>query len=281
MARPPRRTSRPAALIALLASIGLAWGGFASAREPGDLERLGAVALRAPRGWIRAEATDHERTSSRDAGPRVIAAWARPHGGASLNVAVQPGHVDVHPARLRLGRAELEAALAREGRPSGDVRILDAHVTDIGGESAYRVETISGIPGARLRQTQVLLSGPDTYVLTFSVDEAVLGEVAREVEDAIRSVRLERRAGLIGEMPAWLCGGVLGLAAGAAAASRRRRGGARQRSAVGDPSGSCPEDGVDAEGPGPGSGSRESSSSKRSGTYAAYIPSGTSASRAL
>lgn len=218
-----RRSVRSVSLaLALIASSSAAEGVAA------EVYRAGDISFALPAGWSRVVANEPASSATQrglapSPRPRVAASWVREDGGASFNHAIRAGHLEVHPSRVPLARAELEAALDGAGEEVRWFHVRDFRTTGIAGVMAYRIDSVVGLHEEELRHIQILLSGAGTHLLTFTADASAYPQVGDDLEEILRSVCLEGRAGLLAQMPAWLCCGFLGIAAGTAVAARRRR----------------------------------------------------------
>ena len=176
--------------------------------------------LAVPEGWTLIESTRQAGATLPRGAQKIIAVWVWKEGEevlGNLNLGVRHGYLEVAPARLADARREISSAMEAE---RACFRVEDLRVIDLGGFPAYRLEATWEAGKTKLRQLQVAVSGRRTFVLTLTAPEDVYRARKTDFDRVLRTLRLEDRAGLLDEMPAWFCGGALGLLAGLAAAAR-------------------------------------------------------------
>jgi hypothetical protein len=96
-------------------------------------------------------------------------------------------------------------------------------VAPVDGLLAYRLQASLELEGRRVRELQYIVSGRETFLLTFSSLAGSFDEDVRAFEQVISSVRVLDRPGIAQRMPAELCCGLLGAVAGLGSALKRKR----------------------------------------------------------
>ena len=117
---------------------------------------------------------------------------------------------------------EVERAVRDSVAGPGEFQLHEFRLVEVGDTRAYRMESTLRVGAVSVRQLQYVLSGRATFVVTFSAPAETFDERREEFERMTAGIRIENRAGILDEMPAWFCGGVLGIAAFLAAAARRK-----------------------------------------------------------
>lgn len=178
--------------------------------------RVDGLSLELPAGW-----TEVERGS-----------WAGPGDGCGLQIAVRPGYTEISRGRIAEARRDILRAMASEGC---GFRLEALRVIELEGLRALRLDATSRVGEVELRQVQYIVSGSDTYVLTFSAPLDRGAAIRAEADRSVASLRIAGEARLEQRMPAGLCGGSLAVLAALAGSLRatsfraRRRAGSRRR----------------------------------------------------